>query len=199
MGWLVASSVVAGVLAGAWGLVPRGSLPAVGSLADVARGALLLGVGVEIGQSETAWRTLRRLGPRVLWVPVAVAAGSLAGAVIAGWGVGLTPSRAAVVGAGFGWYSLSGVMVARLVNLDLGTLAFLANLLRELLALLVTPLVARSLGGIAASAPGGATTMDVTLPVVARAVGPEGALVAFVSGAVLSGLVPVLVTVLARL
>lgn len=199
MGGLVAASLGVGLLLGASGVVPSGLRPALEPLAQAGLGLLLVGVGVEIGQSEAAWRTVRQMGPRVLWVPAAVGSGSLAGAVVAGWVVRVPLVRAAAVGAGFGWYSLSGVMLAHLAGIDLGTLAFLANLFRELLALLVTPLVARAVGPVAAAAPGGATTMDVTLAVVARAAGPEAALVAFLSGAVLSGLVPVLLSLLVRL
>ena len=51
----------------------------------------------------------------------------------------------------------------------------------------------------AALAPGGATTMDTTLPIIARTMGSEAALLAFASGATLTVLVPILVPLLIRL
>jgi len=198
IGWVVAAAVAAGLACGAAGLVPAGVVVHLDALTTVALGVLLFGIGIEIGQSRDAWRVLHRAGPRILLIPAGIAAGSIAGGIAAGWLVGVPLRHAGAVGAGLGWYSLSGVMLARLVDLETGALAFLSNVMRELLAILITPAVARYFGRAAAAAPGGATTMDVTLGVVARAAGPDAALVAFLSGAVLSGLVPILVTLLAR-
>ena len=95
--------------------------------------------------------------------------------------------------SGFGWYSLSSVLIAQAHSPLLGALAFLANVLRELLAIILTPLVARWLGAVPAIAPGGATAMDVLLPVISRAAGREYAPLAFFSGAMLSLAVPLFV------
>ncbi|MBS3786966.1 LysO family transporter, partial [Candidatus Bipolaricaulota bacterium] len=55
------------------------------------------------------------------------------------------------------------------------------------------------LGKIVSIAPGGATTMDVTLPLLKEIGGEEIILPAFFSGAVLSSLVPLLVPLLIRI
>ncbi|MCL4426688.1 MAG: lysine exporter LysO family protein, partial [Firmicutes bacterium] len=78
-------------------------------------------------------------------------------------------------------------------KLALGTMAFLANLLRELLALLLIPLVARRLGKVMAVAPAGATAMDSTLPVISRFTDPQTAVIAFLSGAALTAISPFLI------
>ena len=194
--WAVAAAVSAGIGVGTLGVVPHGLVAYLDTLAEVFLGVVLFAIGIEIGQSRAAWRAIRRLGVRALLVPVGIAVGSLGGAGVAGWVLHLPLRHAGAIGAGLGWYSLSGIMLTRLVNLETGALAFLSNVARELLAILVIPLIARFLGGAAAIAPGGATTMDVTLAVVVRAAGPEVALVAFINGAVLSSLVPILVTIL---
>jgi len=106
---------------------------------------------------------------------------------------------ALTAGAGVGWYSLSGVLVAKLHSPALGALAFLTNLFRELLAFLLVPLLSARLGVLAAIAPCGATAMDTTLPVIQRVAGPTAAMVAFLTGAVLSAIVPILIPVLIRL
>ena len=112
---------------------------------------------------------------------------------------GLPPNEAAAVGAGFGWYSLSGALLAQIYNAPTGALAFLSNVLRELMAVVAMPILATRLPPAAAMAPGGATTMDTTLPIIARSMGSEAALLAFASGAALTILVPVLVPILIRL
>ena len=86
-----------------------------------------------------------------------------------------------------------------LVGPDVGTMALLTNVFREVLSILMLPLVVRYLGKTAAVAPGGATTMDTTLPFVVRYAGSEMSILAFVSGVTLSLLVIVLVPALAGL
>ena len=72
----------------------------------------------------------------------------------------------------------------------------MTNVSRETLSIILIPVVARYAGPFAAVAPGGATTMDVTLPLIVKFVGTDMALVAFFHGLVLSALVPVLVPLL---
>ena len=160
---------------------------------------LLWGIGLDLGFNPRILKSLGRLGWRILLLPFLIAVGSIGGAVMAGFLLGLAGNEAAAVGAGFGWYSLSGVLLTGLHSVELGTLAFLTNVFREVLAILSLPLIARFLGQLAAIGPGGATTMDVTLPLIKKVAGEEVVLPAFFSGAVLSALVPVLVPLLLAL
>ncbi len=196
---LIAGTVLAGLAVGAFKLLPSGVVDWLAPVTSAALGVLLFGIGIEIGYNRRAWSELRRLGLGVLGLPLAVAVGSIAGALGAGWGLGLPLNEASAIGAGFGWYSLSGVLLTQLAGASVGALAFLTNVLRELLAVLTMPFLARYLGRAAAVAAGGATSMDSTLLVVVRAAGDEAALLAFTSGAVLTALVPVLVPLLIRL
>jgi uncharacterized membrane protein YbjE (DUF340 family) len=82
---------------------------------------------------------------------------------------------------------------------ELGSLAFLSNVFRELLTIIILPFVVKYLGRITSIAPGGATTMDVTLPIIKETAGEETVIPAFVSGAILSILVPILVPFLISL
>jgi len=56
-------------------------------------------------------------------------------------------------------------------GMKLGAIAFLANLFREIVTFFVLPVVAKYFGGVTSIAPGGATTMDVTLPLIQRVSG----------------------------
>lgn len=194
----VLASVLIGILGGRFAMPPEWR-PAIDALSTGALCLLLLGIGLDLGHQRTVWARLRAGGLRLALVPLCVAAGTLAGAALAAPLTGLRLGSALAVGAGFGWYSLSGVILTRIAGPELGALAFLTNVMRELLAVIFIAPVARHLGHIVAVAPGGATAMDTTLPIVARATGAETAIVSFVSGAVLSSLVPLLVPLLARL
>ena len=78
----------------------------------------------------------------------------------------------------------------------LGVIALLSNIFREVLTILLVPLLARFFGKLAPIASGGATCMDTTLPVIHRHLGPRYAVLAAISGIVLTMLVPVLVPLL---
>ncbi len=75
------------------------------------------------------------------------------------------------VGAGFGYYSLSSIFIADFRGAELGTVALLCNVMRELFTLLAAPLVARWFGPLAAVSIGGATTFDTTLPIITQSAG----------------------------
>jgi uncharacterized membrane protein YbjE (DUF340 family) len=196
---LILVSVSLGIVAGALGLLPAAYVSSLNPISEFALGVILLGIGAEIGHNRQAWRALWSLGPRVLLAPAAIAIGSICGAALAGMFLGLPANESMAVGAGFGWYSLSGVLLAQIYNVSTGALAFLSNVFRELIAVVLMPVLALRLAPIVAMAPGGATTMDTTLPIIVRCMGPEAALIAFASGATLTALVPILVPILIRI
>lgn len=161
---------------------------------------LLFFVGVGIGGDSGAWEMLRRANARILLVPLAVIVGTLLGAGAFSLLLpGVAVRQALAVGAGFGYYSLSSVVITQLGGQTLGVVALLANVMREVLTLLLAPILARYGGKLAPIAAGGATAMDTTLPVISRFVGPEYAVVAVFSGLVLTALVPLLVTLILTL
>jgi uncharacterized membrane protein YbjE (DUF340 family) len=168
----------------------------VDTITLVALYALLFFIGIDLGRNRQIWQQIGTYGWRILLLPCAIAVGTLAGGALAGWLLAMPVREALVASAAFGWYSLAGVMISQMGHVELGALAFLVNLLRELLAFVLIPLVASHLGNIPAIAPGGATTMDTTLPLIAEVTDSEGVVAALISGAVLSALVPVLIPLL---
>lgn len=160
---------------------------------------LLLSVGIEVGTNKTVFRKIREYNVRILVIPFGVAVGSIAGGLLLGFFLGMPVNESAAVSSGFGFYSVSAVILRGLGGAQLGTVAFMTNVLRELMAFLMIPFVARHFGRYAAVAPSGATAMDTTLPVIARATDDETALIAVISGVVLTALVPVLVPLLYNL
>ena len=190
----IVACFLAGVALGLAALAPAGWLLA--ALTDWTLCALLFLIGLVVGGSRGAWRGLR-LGPDLGLAPLAAVLGTLAAAGLAGACLpGMGVREALAVGAGFGYYSLSSVLVTSLHGEALGAVALLANLLREMATLLLAPLLARLFGPLAPIASGGATAMDTTLPVIVRAVGAEYAMLSVWTGLVLSLLAPVLIRLL---
>ncbi|MTI81325.1 MAG: lysine exporter LysO family protein [Firmicutes bacterium] len=198
MTWLIMGSVVAGVALGYW-VIPEVFIIHLDNLTTAALCVLLLGVGIDLGQQKEAWVRLWKMGWRVLLVPIMVGLGSLVGSVIVGLAMGMPVNEASAIGAGFGWYSLSGVLLAKIYSVELGALAFITNVARELMAILLIPVIAKYVGKYSAVAPGGATTMDTTLPIISKSTDADTAVVAFINGSVLSAFVPILVPLLIRL
>ncbi|MDR7866958.1 MAG: lysine exporter LysO family protein [Sporomusaceae bacterium] len=195
MALFVAAAVLGGILLG-WAALPPSAAACLDTAITAILAFLVFLVGIDIGGNRDAWRQALAAGPRLLLVPLAVAAGSLAGAALAGALLGMPVREAVAVGAGFGWYSLSGVLIAATYSVELGAVAFLANVARELMAFLLIPALVARIGKLPAIAPGGATTMDSTLPLITRVTDAPTALVAFVSGLVLTAAVPVIIPII---
>ncbi|MGM0411356.1 MAG: lysine exporter LysO family protein [Bacillota bacterium] len=198
MTYMIVFSVIIGIFLGLF-FLPPGLLDIMDSITTFALAALLFGVGVDLGKNKEIFSELKTLGWHILALPFLVAIGSILGAIIIGAFIGFSSNEAAAVGAGFGWYSLSGVILGELHSVELGSLAFLANVFRELITIISLPFIVKYFGKLTSIAPGGATTMDVTLPVIKETAGEEVVIPAFFSGAVLSILVPILVPFLLTL
>ena len=159
--------------------------------------ALLLCVGFGVGADKRSIQSLLRINIPGLVLPGAVVAGSLLGA----GGVALLFDISSLregfaVGAGFGYYSLSSILITQVRGEELGVIALLSNVFREVLTLSLAPVLYAYWGRLAPIACAGATSMDTTLPVIHRLVGTRLSLLSVVNGIVLSLLVPVLVPLL---
>lgn len=127
-----------------------------------------------------------------LWVIIS----SLVGGMIAATCLGIPLNQGLAMASGFGWYSLTGILVSDHLGPILGSAAFLNELLRELVALVMIPIL---IGRYPSTAIGyaGATAMDFTLPVIQQSGGNNCVPTAIISGFILSILVPILVVTFA--
>jgi len=128
-----------------------------------------------------------RHGLRRLWVPLTAAVVGAVAAATAVTVLGLLPARIAfATGLGFGWYTLTGTLVAANAGAAFGFLAFLTNFLRENLTMVSSPWVGPVVGGEGMSAMGGATSMDTTLYFITHFADPEAGGLALATGLVLT-------------
>ena len=183
---------VIGILAGVYAVIPGEYITP--SLEMGTLYVLIFLVGVGMGSDTKFLQNILHLGRKDLLVPVSVVIGSILGGVL----VSLLLSDVdiiggAAVGAGFGYYSLSSVMISQLRGDELGTIALVANIIREVTTILAAPIMVRFLGPLSSIACGGATTMDTTLPVIIKYSGKEYAMTSVINGILLTCLVPVLV------
>lgn len=157
--------------------------------------ALMFCVGLGIGNDPQTIRKFRSLNPRLVFLPVMTILGTLAGAALASLVLThRTAPECMAVGAGFGYYSLSSIFITEYKGAELGTIALLSNIIREIFTLLAAPLLVRWFGNLAPISSGGATTMDTTLPIITRCSGQEFAVVSIFHGFIVDFSVPFLVT-----
>ena len=184
--------MVVGVFCGLFLFSPEANA-AMDAIASAALNVLIFTVGIDIGCHKEVFAKIKGYGVKLLLIPMGVVAGSLAGGLLVGALFGMPVRESGAIASGLGWYSISAVLLKELGSAQLGTVAFLTNIFREVFTVFSIPLVVKLCGPIAAVAPGGATSMDTTLPIVAKYTDEETAVISVVSGVVSTALVPVLV------
>lgn len=157
--------------------------------------ALMFSVGVSIGNNPQTIRNFRSLNPRLVFLPIMTILGTIAGsALVSLFIAGRSVTDCMAVGSGFGYYSLSSIFITEYKGPELGTIALLSNITREIFTLLAAPLLVRWFGNLAPISSGGATTMDTTLPIITQCSGQQFVVVSIFHGFVVDFSVPFLVT-----
>lgn len=151
--------------------------------------------GIEIGSNRGILKRICNVHSALLAlaIPLAVACGSICGALFLGHIAGLSAYDSLLVGGGLGWYSFSSVVISAMYSTEIGTVAFLANMMREISGFFLIPLLVR-VHKFLALAPSGAATMDSGLPVVIKYTNLHVGMYSFINGMVLTLIVPVLIS-----
>lgn len=151
--------------------------------------------GIEIGSNRGILKRICNVHSALLAlaIPLAVACGSICGALLLGHIAGLSAYDSLLVGGGLGWYSFSSVVISAIYSTEIGTIAFLANMMREISGFFLIPLLVR-VHKFLALAPSGAATMDSGLPVVIKYTNLHVGMYSFINGLVLTLIVPVLIS-----
>ena len=189
---IVVGFFVLGLMAGRMEMVPAWLLDS--RVSFVALCGLLLFVGLGIGLNPDMKREVRSLNPRLALLPIVTILGSWMGALTAWLLMHRSLTDCLAVDSGFAYYSLSSIFITEYRGAELGTIALLANIIREMLTLLGAPLMAKLFGPLAPISAGGATTMDTTLPIISQTVGQRYVALTIYHGFVVDFSVPFLVT-----
>lgn len=183
---------ILGLLLSRFGLLPQTMIET--DLSIYALYLLIFLVGITIGMDKKVLQTLKQPDFKIVLVPLATIVGTLAGSALVS---PLLPSRSLTdclaVGSGFGYYSLSSIFITESKGAEMGTIALMSNIIRELITLLAAPLLVRYFGKLAPICVGGATTMDTTLPIITRYAGKEFVVISVFHGMVVDFCVPFLV------
>ncbi len=155
---------------------------------------LMLLVGVSLGANREVQQIFRQINLKIVLVPISCIVGTFIGVTVVSLFINdISVPDALAVGSGFGYYSLSSILITQVKGEALGVVALLSNIIRELITLLLAPLMVTYFGKLAPITAGGATTIDTTLPIITRYSGQEFIIVALFNGIFLEVSVPVFV------
>lgn len=181
--------------------VPEGLLDR--SLSTYILYALMLQVGISLGSSDSLKKLIRNFDIRLLLIPLSTIVGTLvfsaaASLILTRW----SAADCMAVGSGFAYYSLSSLLITQLktasvgvqIASELGTIALLTNIFRELLSLIGAPWFRKYFGSLAPVSAAGVNSMDVVLPTITRFSGKDMIPVAILHGILLDMSVPFFVT-----
>ena len=157
--------------------------------------ALMFAVGISIGNDPNSFRQFRSLNPRFIFLPLMTVAGTFLGVLAVSFFLkDRSMTDCLSVGAGFGYYSRSSILITQYKGVVLGTIALLSNIFREVMTLLLAPWMVKYFGKLSPISAGGATTMDTTFPVIVRNSGKDYSILSIYHGLVMDLSVPFLVT-----
>lgn len=201
---MFAAALAGGVIWGMSGYVPE--VLSDSSLPVFILSVLVFLVGINLGMDGILSEIRKSFSPAIILLPVATIVGTLAftslGALL------FCQNRLTdilAVGSGFGYYSLSSVLIADIKSQSAGieaatvlaTMSLLTNIFRELIAIFCCSGIARRLNGYAAVSVAGINSMDVCLPMILESSREKGLMTAgIVHGIMLEISVPILISLL---
>lgn len=153
----------------------------------------MITVGISVGMNKQVFHKIKEYHVKILIIPIGTIIASVIGGIAGGWVLGMELKDGAAIASGLGWYSLSGVLITELAGAQIGAIAFMSNLLREILSFIMIPFVARKFNKFTAIAPAGATSEDTTLSMLIKYTSEEVVVMAIFNGVICSAMVPVLI------
>ena len=155
---------------------------------------LMLFVGLAFGSDPRIREILKSAKPRLLLIPLTTILGTFIGIALYTFFFKEIPARDAfAIGAGFGYYSLSSILIGEFSGSEIAVIALLSNVTREILTLILAPILVKYFGKIAPITSGGATSMDTTLPIIVKVSGKEYLIMSLLNGIILTISVPFII------
>lgn len=188
------------------GILPQNLLD--GSITTYVLYFLMFQVGISIGCDKKLKEILSSIKPKYLLIPLGTIVGTLTfSAIVSIFISKWSMAECLAVGSGFAYYSLSSILITELKSASIGvqmaselaTVALMANIIREIIALLGAPLLYKYFGKFAPISVGGATTMDTTLPIITKCCGKDLVFIALFHGILVDLTVPLFVTLFCSL
>ena len=191
-------SLFLGIVCGRWIFSPQ-VVALFAQLSPYVLYLLMFAVGISVGTNKLVFQKVGEYHLKILLIPFGVITGSILGGMIASLLLSYPLGEGTAIACGMGWYSLAGVLLTDLSSAQAGSLAFLANLMRETVSFALIPPIAKHLNHFTAIAPAGATSEDTTLPMLIRHTSEEVVVLSVFNGVLCSAAVPIAIDLCWRL
>lgn len=195
--WIMPISIIAGVIIGYFLLHENFS----DYLDYYLYGSLIIlytGVGISLGTNRKVFGYIKILGFKILYISLAIFAGSLLGGLLSGLVLGLPIHVSVLSAGGMSYYSITGAYMTQVYGIEVGTYGFMVNVMREFFTVIFLPILIKISKG-SPIAGGAAGNMDTMLVPVTKFVGAELGLVALITGVILTFFVPFELPVLSHI
>lgn len=150
---------------------------------------LYTGAGVSLATNKIAFLYIRKLGLRILLIPLAIFVGGLISGFIMSKLLGVDLCWSVTASSTMGYYSLPGAFMTEAYGVEAGIYGFMVNIFRDICTVTFMPILKRiSKGSPIASGAGGC--MDSMFIPVTRAVGPELGIAGLITGTIITIFVP---------
>ena len=169
---------------------------------------LMLLLGINLGCNQDIKGFAKMINFKMLLVPIATVSGTflfsaIAGFILSQWSV----FDCMAVGSGFAYYSISSVLITQLktpsigmqLATELGTIALLANIFREMTALIGAPFIRKYFGRLAPISAAGIGSSDILLASISKYSGQEAIPIAILHGILINISVPFFVSLFCNL
>ena len=155
---------------------------------------LMFSVGISVGLHQGILRHIRQYHIKIFILPFGIVVGSILGGILCSFILKYPLNQSVAIASGLGWYSLAGATLGKLAGAQIGSIAFLSNLMREIFSFLFIPFLSRKFNYYSCIASAGATSEDTTLPMMMKYTNEETVVLSVLNGVICSALVPVLLS-----
>lgn len=191
-------SLVLGLAYGFFG-IENGLISMIAQNTNIVLYVLMFSVGISIGMHEGILQKIKEYHIKIFIVPLGIIAGSLVGGLLCSAIANIPVNYSMAIASGMGWYSLAGATISKLVGAEMGSIAFMSNLMREVFSFGIIPFLAVYFNYYTCIAPAGATSEDTTLPVMLKYTNEETVVLSVLNGMICSFFVPILISIFLNL
>lgn len=181
-------AIILGLLLGIF-VFPDISGKTLDTLLNISLVFLYTGAGVSLASNKIAFLYIKKLGLRILLIPLGIFIGGLISGLLMAKILGVDMCWSVTASSTMGYYSLPGAFMTEAYGVEAGIYGFMVNIFRDIVTVTAMPLIKRiSKGAPIASGAGGC--MDSMFIPVTRAVGPELGIAGLISGTIITIFVP---------
>lgn len=194
MAILAMAALLSGIVCGALN-IDSWMIGLVSSNTDIILYILMFSVGISVGLNHGIIKEIKKYNLKILIIPFGTVIASALGGAVCGLITGEPVNEGAAIAGGLGWYSLASVTIGNLSGAQLGSIAFLSNLMRELFSFFSIPFISKRFNFYSCIAVAGATSEDTTLPMMIKYTNEETVVLSVLNGIICSSFVPIIISV----